>query len=442
MGYFSASEIAWFAFTAIAISVIIYKSVDFFLKEKVTSALLSILFSYFFFNGHHIYLIYESKIISYEYFATQIYSKILTLLLLIILSIVIFIVTYKSLKKFRDVTVKFFIFFLIISLLVDIYMIFNQRNMDKHEEFVVDEKHYPAHSNHPNIYYIILDSYTSLESLQKFWNYSDKSLELILNQKNINYSVSGHTKFASTPYCMSSTLNMRWEQQANTDEIGMVYQSLFDIRNNAVVSILQSNNYQIKNLSLFKIGGEGNFYSYFPEVSIWGNSLPFLIYRMIRKLVYSPYELRVNFDISREIIAQSKINSNHRGPVFTYAHLMLPHSRYLLDSAGALQKNLQLPDEQKYLSQLKFARKALVYFFTTIIKNDPRSVIIVQGDHGFRYLDNAEDRKKEAFTMFNAIYLSGDKLPKDTLAYLNNPTNNFRIVLNKYFGMKIKLTTI
>ncbi len=364
------------------------------------------------------------------------------MLLLVIISIAIFIATYKSLQKFRTFTVNFFIFFMIINLLVDIYMTFNQKSIHKTENIFKNDDQHLLRSNPPNIYYIILDSFTSLESLHKYWDYSDPSLELILTQNNINRAVSCQTKFQSTPYCMASFFNMNWEKADQKEEISTLYQSLNHLRYNSFVSILQHSNYQIKNFSLFKIGAEENTYSYFPEVSIWGNSLPFLVYRIVRKLNNTPYELRVNFEVAQAVIDQSKLNSLHREPVFTYAHLMLPHARYLLDSVGNLQKDNSLPDKLKYLSQLKFARKALVYFFTTIIRNDPESVIILQGDHGFRYLENPDERKKEAYTIFNAVYLSGEMLPEDTLLYLNNPINNFRIVLNKYFGAKVKLTSV
>ena len=439
MGYFSVSEVAWFSFAVIAISLCGYMVFFFFQKDAVKAALFSILVAYLFFNAHHLFSIFETKISSYEYFAVDLYVKILALSLLLILSFVIFIATYRSMKKFRNVTVKFFILYLILSILSQIYLAYNHRTGHAKEELAVEGNLNPDHSNGPDIYYIILDSFTSLNSLQKFWNYSDKSLELILDQKNINYSFSGHTKFATTPECMASYLNMCWEQTTKNEEVRNMYQSLKHIRHNAAVSFLQRNHYQVKNLSLFKTGGEENFFTYFPEVSIWGNTLPYLLFRLDRKLNHPRSEIEVNFNIAKEIIAQSQVNRNNPEPVFTYAHLMLPHSRYLLDSAGFLQKNNQLPEKQRYLAQLQFARKAMVYFFTTIIKNDPGAVINVQGDHGYRGLDNRKDRKTEAFTMFNAIYLSGERLSGDTLACLNNPVNNFGIVLNKYFGSNIKM---
>ena len=443
MGYFSAAEIAWFSIAVIAVPACTWLFFNYLIRDRLIAVLLSIVFSYLFFNGHHLYLIFESKINTYEYFATELYSKILALLLLVIASLVIFTLAYKSLARFRRVTVEFFGFYLVLSLLVESYLAFNHRSMDQDETSYPHEKPAATRPGAPNIYYIILDSFTSLTSLQKFWNYADPALETFLNQQHINYSGSAHTKFATTPQCMASYLNMYWEQPvAEKEEIRDLYRSLQHLRYNAVLSVLRQHHYQVKNLSLFKLGKEENFFTYFPEVSIWGNSMPFLVFRMNRKLRHSNSELENNFSIAREVISQSRNNAGNQAPVFTYAHLMLPHSRYLVDSAGFLQKNKLLPEKQRYLGQLQFARKTLVYLFTSIMKNDPGSVIIIQGDHGYRGLDDPRQRKTEALTMFNSLYLSGEKLPADTLSCLKNPVNTFGIVFNRYFGTEIEMASL
>ena len=232
---------------------------------------------------------------------------------------------------------------------------------------------------------------------------------------------------------------MRWEEPPSKSQIDNLYSSLRSIRNNSVVSVLSSKKYQIKNFSLFKIGNEDNSYFFFPEVSIWGNSLPFLFCKIARKLITPIPKLTSNFKVIDGLVAQAKSNKQYSNHTFTYAHLMIPHSPYVLDSAGSLRKQDETPDKMKYLSQLKYSQKIMVYLISTITSYDPNSVIIIQGDHGYRGLTNPVDKRNEEKTIFNIIYLGGEQLPKNTLPYLNNPINNFRIVFNKLFGMKLKL---
>ena len=291
----------------------------------------------------------------------------------------------------------------------------------------------------PNIYYIVFDSYTSLNSLKKYWGYQDKHLDFFLTTKRFNYSLDGKTNFANTPYCMASYLNMRWELVEGKNQRKDFYSSLVSIQNNSVVTFLKSKKYKISNLSLFRTIDENNFYFFFPEVNIWGNSLPFLFFRGIRKVV-DPYPtVTCNYNIINELIKQAKNNVLDNNHHFTYAHLMIPHAPYLLDSLGNIQNQDVNPEKLLFLSQLKYSTKIMIYLISYLVKVDPSSVIVIQGDHGYRCLELASDRIEESKTIFNSLYLGGNKLSSDTINYLNNPINTFRIILNTYFKMNIRL---
>jgi hypothetical protein len=78
----------------------------------------------------------------------------------------------------------------------------------------------------------------------------------------------------------------------------------------------------------------------------------------------------------------------------------------------------------------------------SILKQNKNSVIIIQGDHGFRYLKKIKpsDIFDERFSILNTIYLPDSN-------YIGFPdtmkaANTFRYVLNNYFGTKYKILNI
>ncbi len=438
-GYFNPSEIFGFLVILAVMTSGAFILLKLLLRDGVMSSLLAGLFSYLFFNGHRLFVLYEKKIIPEEYFNGELYHELTTFLVLALLAIVIFVLTIRGLKRYRGITVVFFLLFLLINLTVESAIAFLRAPAMTSGPVVIREKPGQINAKHPNIYYIILDSYTSPASLEKYWQHTDPALETTLDFLRVNYSRSASTRFISTPFCLSSYLNMQWEKADDQGDLRSMYRSLGNLRNNAVVSFLKEHRYRLRNLSLFLVDRELPAYKYFPEVNIWGNSLFFLGYRAVRRVHRTPFEIRTNFHIASEVMNQAAENSTADDPVFTYAHLMLPHSRYLVGEDGQMQRNPGLPDKEKYLEQLKFARKTMIFFFSSLIRKDPGSVIIIQGDHGFRDLEREEDRKEEAHTVFNSLYLSGDKIPDETKGCLNNPVNNFRIVFNKYFGTEMEL---
>ena len=65
-----------------------------------------------------------------------------------------------------------------------------------------------------------------------------------------------------------------------------------------------------------------------------------------------------------------------------------------------------------------------------------KKVVVIQGDHGYRFYDSKIDRQKE-FMNLNAMHFS-DGNP-DSLYDGISPVNTFRVVLNRYFCQELPL---
>jgi len=154
--------------------------------------------------------------------------------------------------------------------------------------------------------------------------------------------------------------------------------------------------------------------------------------------VSKPDYLKTN-DIKNSIFKTNKENN----PFFVYVHFPIPHYPYFFDSNGNkitdLNKNFNRTNKFYYLSQLKYTNSVIKEVTENIIKHDKNSIIIIQGDHGFRFLTNekASDIDDEGFSILNAIYLPDSNYVgfPDTM----NAINTFRYIFNNYFDTKLKI---
>lgn len=150
--------------------------------------------------------------------------------------------------------------------------------------------------------------------------------------------------------------------------------------------------------------------------------------------IYSLKE--TNLDILDKI---SKSSADHGSPVFVYAHIMMPHDPYFFYEDG----NIDLSDlvldpfqKEKYLNQLKYLNILVEKTVKSILGNYSKNlpVIIIQADHGWRYL-RGKDQKKESFTILNAYLFPDHDYSKLYLSI--SPVNSFRIILDKYLNLNL-----
>ncbi|HEX8038841.1 MAG TPA: hypothetical protein VF490_06805, partial [Chryseosolibacter sp.] len=126
-------------------------------------------------------------------------------------------------------------------------------------------------------------------------------------------------------------------------------------------------------------------------------------------------------------------------PTFVYFHLLAPHQPYVMDSLAHEIPFYKIPKSNSksgYLGQLKGLNKLILKTVREILSHYHQPtlpVILIQGDHGFRYLP---DHPEESATILNA-YL----LPKgnDRLYPEISPYNTFRVLFNTYFNTHLTL---
>lgn len=291
----------------------------------------------------------------------------------------------------------------------------------------------------PDIYYIILDSYTSSESLRKYWRFNNDKFCVDLQNEGFYLANSSRSKFTSTPYSIYSSLNI------NNDSARIVNLHLFnvveEVKHNTVTAKLAEAGYKIINLSLFDIPSADRYYNYGnvnPDANSIGNRI---VDNTIIKDFFNPVQARRQYLINLEILDSlySLANKKKNTPHFIYAHIMSPHGPFTMDSLSRFipfnqQKYLYNPTG--YLYQLIGLNKRLIPVIAHIVREKTKpTIVILQGDHGYRFFTGNEARV-EASTILNAYYLpSNSNLLYETIS----PPNTFRFIFNNFFGTKLDL---
>jgi len=444
-------------FIIIGITSIFWVLISLFSKNKIKSGLVvSLGLIIFFTYGHFIRIVSQTNIdvsalpFSHHTFTIPIYG------ILIIVGITSII---KIKRYLKDITVFTNIIgiVLIVMLLPNIasYSIENNIIDTSNNEInykILDETKL---NEKPNIYYIILDEYTSDEILSEIYNYNNQDFLSKLTQRGFFIPEHSYTNYVTSPLAISANLNMSYfdDKQINPtlDNRNEFY------NNNQIMQILKSLDYTIINMSLDYGYPEiadhhlcppsmfvNQFHNTLIDSSIWQPFSKFFV------TAGDPQRDRVNCKFSE----LSNLEDSFDSPFFVLGHIMSPHPPYLFGPNGESLNPEFLSigaaswdNKSGYVNQIQYINKKVIETIDQILqKNDIQPVIIIQGDHGtptqlggggLRWNNINDDSIRERASIFIAYYFPG--LESDIIYEGITPVNNFRVVLNNYFNGNYEL---
>lgn len=300
----------------------------------------------------------------------------------------------------------------------------------------------------PNIYYIILDEYTSSEILKKIYDFDNDDFLSKLEERGFLIPEESYTNYATSTLSISSNLNMDYVDEniiPTFDNKNELY------NNNQIMRILQSLDYEIVTMSLEFGYPEISHYHLCPpalfvnqfhntllDISIWQPFAKFFV------TAGEPQRDRVNCKFNELANMHNSVDS----PYFVFAHIMSPHPPYLFESNGEPHNPEFLSigadswsDKPAYVNQLQYVNKKTIETIDKILSNNQKSIIVVQGDHGtptllggggLRWTNVNNDSITERMSIFNAYYLPD--FDSDNIVEGITPVNSFRIILNNYFN--------
>jgi hypothetical protein len=450
--YFSLTEIIIFILSLWAGIYIFYRSLVYVIKDYRKSGLIFILIFCPIVYYNNIY----SVLFSHSFLGNFIDNKPRFLFIALpLISLVLIYIIHKSKKILTEITGLLNLFFLI-SLFIVTFSFISGLAYNEPEKIIPSFLEYQntnkqTFSNDTttkrDIYFLIFDAYTGIESLKKYWNYDNN--ELLNSLKKYNFSVyeGARSNYDFTGFSITSTLNMDYfDTLIYSKNIEKTVSSCFKlIKKCCVTDFLVSKSYKIINISPFDLNDQKKYYdqNYF-------NSETDNIYRYFYKTTAMMYFYNrffgkkmneINIQLFDEL---NKTISDTIHPKFVYAHIMMPHDPYLFDKNGNLLSQSEQHrhnndrDKNLYFQQLQFANKKIIDFLDLLFSvNASNPIIIIQGDHGFRHLNKEIYGYKENHSILFAIHAPDLNPPFEANEITG--VNLFRTIFNNYFGTKYPL---
>ena len=193
----------------LAVAIALWYGIKIILKNTIKSALLSSLYIFLFFSYGHIIIIIQSNL------TQEIFISIHVILLI---SYTVFVVlgTYYIVKTNRklnnlttianamSITALVFLFFNI-----GIYNFENSNYNFQAENFnpIVLGNDF---KKTPDVYYIIMDEYAPLGTLERFYDYDNSDFIKFLEERGFYVTKNSHSNYAQSATSISSALNMKY----------------------------------------------------------------------------------------------------------------------------------------------------------------------------------------------------------------------------------------
>ena len=312
-----------------------------------------------------------------------------------------------------------------------------------------------AKSDMPDIYYIILDEYSSNHALKKFFDYDNSQFLSYLKEKGFFIVSPSYTNYPTTIQSLGSSLNMDYinhlSEEAGIDSKN--YHLLNDVLSrNKVMEILQMNQYNVINMgALWGPNNEfQNVNANLCEFKEFNRDSLMRELQHITMLSYLQEKLVEEGRRDRVLCVFDELpilNQKFSSPKFVFVHVMLPHAPYIFGPNGEdVNPGISLDgkpwDPKKaHIDQLKFANKKIRVLIETLLSQNNNSIMIIQGDTGSAFSgdwDNpSEDLIIERMSNLNAIYFPNGNY--EAFSEYITPVNSFRIIFNEFFDANYTL---
>ena len=448
------------ALIILGITFAIWIIIKIVLKNTRKSALLTSLYVFLFFSYGIAFDVLESNLTE-EYFIFIHAPLLITYTFFVIFATYRIVKTQRKLNNITSTTNVVSI--TLLSLVLLNIGTYNFANFNSFE----DELYNPTilaneNNNLPDIYYIVLDEYAPLRTLNTFYDYDNSDFTKFLQERGFYVAKNSHSNYAETFLAMASTLNMKYVNYLS-DTVGeesldqrIPYQM---ISNNSVMKNLKSVGYEVYN---FDSGWWGTRNLQIADVNLCSKNqnMDFHTLHALKQIsIFRSFDIFTK-DPATKIFHQERrdrifcqfddivtIKEKTEKPVFVFMHVMAPHDPYVFGPNGEevdykytfgptgsayLGEN---EGKKAYLNQLIYLTKILKETIKNLQENSDRQpIIIVQSDTGPS--TGFPDTTSEVYqvgrmSIFNAYYFPNQQY--DLLFDDITPVNSFRIVFDTHF---------
>jgi hypothetical protein len=429
----------------------------FHIEAFIPSILLVVFFSYGHIQKTALTIPWIGSIVGRSVFLIPVITAIVAIAIILII---------RNKQRIADINTAFNIFAMImvvIPLLQSGYFEVN-KSISKKQNISSNEALIASTTNKPDIYYIILDSYTRQDELLNRYHFDNSAF--IQNLRNMGFYVADCTlsNYSFTPGSIGSSLNMDYlynitSELPNSRNNGLLYDL---VPNNRVRHSLKENGYNI-----VAFDTDYDWINWTDADVYYGNPSVYLtdpFFYPFETLLIDTTFLRVleKHDIlsikgvrnvppvnyvqahvkkTMNVLSNLKTTASLKSPKFVYAHLIVPHAPYIFnpdgtanwdnyydEHTGKIGANVNIPEG--YVNNIQFINNQMDVIIKSLLDNsDPDPIIIIQGDHAM----NQDNR----YPILNAYYFPDKNY--QLLYPTISPVNSFRVVFDKYFGANLPL---
>ncbi len=309
----------------------------------------------------------------------------------------------------------------------------------------------------PDIYYIILDTYTRSDILQNEYDYDNSDFIDFLKSKGFYIADCAKSNYNQTNLSLYLSLNMDYlADPGDFEDISLGK----GIRYNTARKALENLGYKTV---AFETGY--NFtewfnadYYFLPTSSALGTQsvlsrlgsfdIMFLRSTLLAPIVDANIQqanyAEESYRRSVTLFTLEKLKEVPQidGPKLVFVHLSINHPPFVFDASGGANPDLIKVIKPKaendayykgYRGTFPFTDRKMEEVVNAILQNSKQPpVIVLQGDHGPERVYSSKH-----YEILDALYLPG--VDTSDLYPTLSPINSFRIILNKYFGQNYKI---
>jgi len=306
-----------------------------------------------------------------------------------------------------------------------------------------------------NVYFILFDEYCGDKQLNDWYGRVNTDRNTFFDERGI-YHKDISSNYNWTMLSMNSMFNLQYIDKQLLhpwNEYELYLKSYRYIGDNKVFNFFKEADYKCHSYSPFHIDNLAQHQHMTNQYSAVGVMNKKMLHKVIYEEVlwhfivgkfktdymYEKYYL-YHFNKNKATVNETlRLAREKNKQQFVYAHLLLPHQPYQIDSTG---KVLDFDTERKevgtldaYLNNYIFSTNYIKTFYDSIIHYDPKSTIILCGDHGFRYMHDSVHQY--AFNTMFSMHTPEEQY--DQWDSVNSLVNVFPNLLNKQFNQNIPL---
>ena len=305
----------------------------------------------------------------------------------------------------------------------------------------------------PSIFWIVMDEYSGNTALKKRWAFNNP-LDSLLQLRGFFTADSAKSPYNYTHYSLVSSLDMTYlEGLKQHSVIGFrdIVRGNISLEETNVLKLLKSEGYDIHNYTIYDIDGHPTkAHKYFVGADfklIDNQTLPGRIKQDVGwKFVKNDRkdglkkEYQYRLSLVKEGLDAAKGAAGNNKPSFFMFHYMLTHEPFLYNADGSLDTTTGFGmAAEKYIPSITYANNVLTMMLDSIksIYREKDFVIILQGDHGYKYEESDPLFDQEGCSILYSVYCSDLSYPAWNNTF--NSVNTFSVLFNKYFHTNLPL---